>query len=557
MPIQSITGEVLAQPINDNFSYLEANILTKEEFTYYNVKDFGAVGDGNADDSAAIQAVLDLAKPTTNAKPVVVKINKAGNYRLEQTLKIYKNTHLIISEGVKLLRGHGGSVLINGDASDTFTGYNGNGNIVVSGGSWDGNIAEFGTDGFIMFGIAHADKVRFYDVEVRDLVDSHAIDLNSSRDVYIKGCRFLGYKLISNDYVEAIQISTHVLEGFNEVGSFDNTPCQNVTIENCIFGESGTSGTQSYPVGVGNHTAVSGIYNSDIKIINNTFNGMTFAGTRLFQYLDVDVKLNAFNNCQTGVMLSNSNGHSENISIAENDFKGTKREDIIGTSTIGNDMVNIEVKDNTFIDGSLSDNATSVYFTWVDGLNVKGNFHNNVFRAFLFEFIKNAKINSNDARNIFDSEFIMVTENNATYQDSGHTYNIIIDGNRADNVAKTGIYVLHAADFKITGNMLDNVANLDHNLRSGISVQSNANRGFVSQNTVKKPSAGNMNKYGVEVTGSCTNIQTFNNNADGATGKQSNVGLTNFDGFYMYGNTTDTRYKVEIDDSGQFIVSAG
>lgn len=48
-----------------------------------NVKDFGAIGDGKADDTAAIQAALTKAKETTRGASVVIP---AGEYRVTKTL---------------------------------------------------------------------------------------------------------------------------------------------------------------------------------------------------------------------------------------------------------------------------------------------------------------------------------------------------------------------------------------------------------------------------------------------------------------------------------------
>lgn len=63
-----------------------------------NVRDFGAVGDGVADDTAAIQAAID-----TNVKAVV----PAGTYKITSALEINANQHLHIATGATLLKNAG------------------------------------------------------------------------------------------------------------------------------------------------------------------------------------------------------------------------------------------------------------------------------------------------------------------------------------------------------------------------------------------------------------------------------------------------------------------
>lgn len=81
---------------------------------------------GNFDD--AMQAALDLSKST----PITLVV-PPGNYTQTRTLRIFRNTRLIVQGGAVIKRNFVGSMLVNGLETDNFSGYNGHGNIVIEG----------------------------------------------------------------------------------------------------------------------------------------------------------------------------------------------------------------------------------------------------------------------------------------------------------------------------------------------------------------------------------------------------------------------------------------
>ncbi len=96
-----------------------------------NVKDFGAKGDGMADDSPAIQRALDSGSP-------VVEIPE-GNYRVVTTLKMSSNTRIEAAKNARVFscgdtpKHQGDFLLTNSDFE------RGNTQISICGGIWDGN----------------------------------------------------------------------------------------------------------------------------------------------------------------------------------------------------------------------------------------------------------------------------------------------------------------------------------------------------------------------------------------------------------------------------------
>ena len=96
-----------------------------------NVKDFGARGDGIADDSHAIQRALDSGAP-------VVEIPE-GNYRIVTTLKVPSYTTIEAAKNARVFscgdapKHQGDFLLTNSDFE------HGNTQITIRGGIWDGN----------------------------------------------------------------------------------------------------------------------------------------------------------------------------------------------------------------------------------------------------------------------------------------------------------------------------------------------------------------------------------------------------------------------------------
>lgn len=75
-----ITGEIRSEPLNSNFSYLLSNMVGKDDLPFISIKDFGAVGDGESDDTAAFQTAVNNL---TNGGTLVIP---RGEYAIEGTV---------------------------------------------------------------------------------------------------------------------------------------------------------------------------------------------------------------------------------------------------------------------------------------------------------------------------------------------------------------------------------------------------------------------------------------------------------------------------------------
>lgn len=91
MALTPITGEIQAQPLNDNFSYLESQKMDNDGFIY-NVKNaaYGATGDGVTDDTAAIQAAM----ATADAAGGGIVFFPVGTYLITSALNVLTHVSL-------------------------------------------------------------------------------------------------------------------------------------------------------------------------------------------------------------------------------------------------------------------------------------------------------------------------------------------------------------------------------------------------------------------------------------------------------------------------------
>jgi polygalacturonase len=570
-------------------------ILSKFKEVSLNVKDFGAVGNGIFDDTVAIQSALNYAKVNTTSSTTVYF--PAGVYKLTKKLHLYDSTYLKADRKAKFVRHHNDSMLLNGDEGDSFANNSGNGNIVIEGGIWDGNVLQF-NEGFNIFQIGRAYNVLIRDVEFRDVINGHAIDMVASRKVLFEKCRFLGFSDRTEDnsrYMsEAIQIGEHTPDGgFTPFGAFDGEGNEDITIRDCYFGNSGTEGMSPWAVGAGHHSSVHDVFTKNVKVYSNEFDGMTYFGFRSWKFNDLYIQDNRFTNCERGICLTNTNGDwtysprdrqgvnqglpqsSTNIQISHNKFYHTKRENIYGRGWKNGEhvakMEGVIISHNFFLGRSdLIPNFSNIYLKFANDIKVFHNITMNYYRNLYLGYVSNCDISHNVSNNL-TREDVYVDETETFWSKegeeivdagnddrpdsqltrSGYTHNVYITKNKVYKCGRTGYYMQFTKNFKIADNIVERASLEADNSRNGIKVGIDSEDGEVSSNYVRYYIEGNKNKYGILVTADCKNIRLFNNDVQGKTGRISlDQTGSNFDGFYIHSPNGD-RFKFTVDDTGQ------
>lgn len=240
----------------------------------------------------------------TNDSMAVIqqKLNKGGTitwqkgtYDIKKQL-ILKAKSVINLNGARLRRCANIQSIFLNDCKTSTKAYNGDGDITITNGTFEG-MGKYSPDNLVTF--FHSHHIAILNCTFLD-TRCHAIEINSSCDVVILGCKFLGYNT-EEPHKEMIQMDAAYIGGFWKEGSsrkskcYDGTMCKNITIEECVFDK---SSSRDYPKAcIGTHTQiVGGRMHRNIAIQNNTF---TCIGNQsclsLIGMTDVVIHRNTFN----------------------------------------------------------------------------------------------------------------------------------------------------------------------------------------------------------------------------------------------------------------------
>jgi len=207
------------------------------------VLSFGAKGDGKTDDTKAIQKALNACRKTGG----IIRFPD-GEYLISACLILYSKQTLSFSEKAVLKRNSDVKYMIAVHTLPFVGKYNGTHDVVIRGGTFDGNeeIAMKVT----MINTCHAKNVLIENCSFKNGREWHFIELNSTQNAVVRNCRFDATNYIIRDTgrSELIQIDVPkvglygpVLRHGVEMPFFpDRTPCENVKIQHCFFLCAGT-----------------------------------------------------------------------------------------------------------------------------------------------------------------------------------------------------------------------------------------------------------------------------------------------------------------------------
>lgn len=444
---------------------------TTQTNVYDVVRDYGVVP-GEANSATKIQNALNAAR---DAGSGIVYI-PAGTYNLQSTLEIFSGTTLYLTPKTVMFRQFASSpFLANGAYGASYSGYSGQSNIRIVGGIWESRGQAYPIQPAMGISIGHGTDIIIQDLTISNIGGYHAIEINSSKNVRIKNCRFVGYvDTGGRDYSEAIQID--LAKGsayFGWFGTYDNTTCEDVVIDSCYFGSSSTGGTVAWPTGIGSHSYTTNYYHNNIKIINNTFEGLTEYAIRSFcLYKNLIISNNSIRNCYGGIAIGPDGNvdHTEPIGANMLAFAPQITYDVI-------------ISDN-IIDNSSTTGTNGIWVVNANSVTISNNRIKGISRQ-----------GSNLADGILCVQVI----------------NLMINNNIIENIGDDGIDVrTNSTAVMISNNIIKNVSLTTNNTYRHIYLNNNVSNASVMINRASR-TAANIAAYGIHITDTCSAIRYFGN----------------------------------------------
>ncbi|AGY48191.1 tailspike [Bacillus phage Riggi] len=406
----------------------------------------GDATNATIDDQPAIQAALTKCKDDGGG----IVFLPAGNYALKNTCVIYSNTTFIMHPQARIYRNKPniGAFFRNGESGSTNTGYNGHGNIHVIGGYLDGNIGNYDYR-FNFFSFGHGYNITFENIYMKDTQTYHAIEINSTNKAVFKNLTCDGYSLDSefqqttpNRRTEAIQIDgMYGQDVFGDFGAYDNTPCNDITIESCTF--------RNWNRGVGSHSSATGAHHRNIRVVNNHFENIEDIAVVSCMWDNAVIDSNTFQTVGGGVWLrvKDSTDATFGYVISNNTFRtvtlGTSARHAIRVS--GQDDADTSFKLRTVsITGNTIENTTdtSIYVDRVWRTTITGNTINNATTSGIY--VTGCEFGTISANTIISCGSYGIGLSGSNW--------FAINGNLVSNTDLSGIYLTNSKECAITGN---------------------------------------------------------------------------------------------------------
>lgn len=314
----SSDGKITATGIGEATitAYAKENSEIKDTFvvkvyqTTFNIAELGVDGTDQKNDAADINKILKYA---TLIDGMITVIIPDGTYYIGSTLKVYTETNIQLSTNAVIKRmqsAEGKTMLTNRTSEDPAKGggYIAARDIIISGGTWDGNAVGNDHSNLLYFG--HASNITIKNTTIKNDGGAHLIEFTGVQNAVVENVNLTGFvtcKTLTasqNAEKEAIQID-HCTGETNAPGMapFDGTACDNITIRNCNI--------SGYMAGIGTHTQGSNP-STNILIENNTFDNITNACINLRKFKNVTVRNNVATNCTTFIYASEAQGLVEN-----------------------------------------------------------------------------------------------------------------------------------------------------------------------------------------------------------------------------------------------------
>lgn len=481
-----------------------------------NVKDLGAVGDGITDDTDPFQTALNMAE-TLGSITIYIP---DGTYSMTSELLIYSNTQIICSDNAIIVRRHNGYIMINGNRNSGYTKYNGHGNIRIEGGTWDGNANQYKSTASI-FHIGHGENISFNRMKLTDPANSHHVEFNACKKIRVDNCNFLGM-VGTHTFTEAIQLDLSKKDA-TILGADDDTPCKDVVIQNCYFGNSNTTGSKGIVRGIGSHTATSTRPHSNILIKNNIFDGCESWAIRAYNWQNTTIESNKIINCSSGINL-----RASITGVDTEDPNGLQKNEIFESAYVVDNVIDGGLQGGRAIEAYGEDNIGRIKNVHVMNNRIKT--YESINDAILFSNAEHCTAIGNRIYSINkmgisvkNSSFDIVIQANVIDLSGEYgigivdSYYVNVNGNNIRRSYLNGIYISAGESHIINANIVTGANGIKGDARTynNIRTVSEATRITINGNVIRNYSTTHVATYGIYVTSTCNDVVITSNNAKG------------------------------------------
>ena len=424
----------------------------------------GCLGDGESDDFMSFQAILDLAKKSDSLRIHIPD----GTYIISNTLRIHRNTTIEISSNATLVFTKVSGVLFeNGKFGDYnyATGFNGDGNIRITGGTIDlynnihppNPINDYGAQAIAFM---HAENIHIENVKIKNGQNNHYIEVNACKNVRIINNKMTDQIVTGNSLYELIQIDMATRQGFPHFGAYDLTPCVDVIVQGNTF--------ENCHSGIGTHTSAydnvgKQVFHKNIRVHDNIFRNVKVHGIRAESWKNSKIRFNEID-------------------------------------TVG--------KDGMYI---LSSDTVDIFDNEISNITEHGILVN-MKTTQINEPCRHIKLSANRIKNIGRSAIRII-----------QTEDITITSNEAHNMGEHGIHASYVQYSDMKLNTIRGVSQTGDGLFCGISLGV-CNRVTLSDNTINNYEYAIKYLYMVDVDlRSSNNIISFNKLSPGIEGNINNL----------------------------------
>lgn len=501
---------------------------------------------------SSLASCLYEAKDNTENEYTKIIIPSGVTITVTNTLFIYSNT-IIEATGAIIYKdnvssGNSSFFINDGVDKNTIGGYELTKNIYINGGTFNGGDLSKGGKLANAITLVHASNVYIQNVNFKNIIAGHAIELNAVKNAVIQNCTFnstLRPSSVGSDKqinsmalqldmahdcggVYADKGAEHVICGDHqstlEGYVLDDYGCSDIKILCNKFNNEKTE-FEKYSIAVGTGKSLTteidgkfGIYQTNIEISGNEIYDCDLAALKLAGVRNLTVESNAINNCtDTALGFKKIDGGVINNNTIT--CKGN------GIFIYAGDSDGIVSKIDSIENNSIDGGAIALYET------VSGKIYNNT--------IKNSGTKG-------------ILLNNSTVTQN-------IENNNIDITEEHGIFLYSASKcFGIVGN------NISHSKASGIYICNNSSADEVASNTVNDSAEAGIKVYNAvlnRVIGNTVKksgtLGIYSNNSSVYEISSNKVFDSVKSGIYNYSVTTPVKITLnEISDSNEHGLTA-